>query len=32
MGMRFITYEVDSSIILRHLGGITEWFNGEVIK
>jgi len=32
MGMRFITYEVDSSIIQTHLGGVTDWFREEVSK
>lgn len=32
MGMRFITYEVDSSIIHRHISGITEWFDMEISK
>ena len=30
MGMRFITYEVDSSIIQTHLGGVTDWFREEI--
>jgi len=30
MGMRFITYEVDSSIIHTHFSVIAEWFEGEV--
>jgi len=32
MGMRFITYEVDSSIINTHVRGITDWFEAEVEK
>jgi len=32
MGMRFITYEVDSSIIHRHVCGITDWFEEELKK
>jgi 4-hydroxy-2-oxoheptanedioate aldolase len=30
MGMRFITYEVDSSIIYSHTKDLTDWFNEEV--
>ncbi len=30
MGMRFITYEVDSSIIYTNFRGIAEWFEDEV--
>jgi 4-hydroxy-2-oxoheptanedioate aldolase len=32
MGMRFITYEVDSSMIQTHVGGITDWFHEEANK
>jgi len=32
MGMRFITYEVDSSIIQSHVGNITDWFHEDCIK
>jgi len=32
MGMRFITYEVDSSIIYTHVGGVADWFHEEVKK
>jgi len=32
MGMRFITYEVDSSILFRHVRDIQEWFAMEVTK
>jgi len=32
MGMRFITYEVDSSIIQAQVGGVTDWFHEEVNK
>lgn len=32
IGMRFITYEVDSSIIYTHTRGITDWFQEEVGK
>lgn len=32
MGMYFITYEVDSSIIHTHVRGITDWFDEEVRK
>ena len=32
MGMRFITYEVDSSMIQTHVGGITDWFHEETNK
>lgn len=32
MGMRFITYEVDSSIIYTHVRGIADWFGEEVSK
>lgn len=32
MGIRFITYEVDSSIIYNHVRGITDWFEEEVSK
>ena len=32
IGMRFITYEVDSSIIYTHTRGITDWFQEEVSK
>jgi len=27
MGMKFITYEVDSSIIHKHVDGISSWFS-----
>jgi 4-hydroxy-2-oxoheptanedioate aldolase len=30
MGMRFITYEVDSSMIFRHTRDIRDWFESEV--
>ncbi len=30
MGMKFITYEVDSSIIHSHTRNIVEWFSNEV--
>jgi len=30
MGMRFITYEVDSSILYSHIHSLTEWFSREV--
>lgn len=29
MGMRFITYEVDSSILYTHVNDLTEWFDNE---
>lgn len=29
MGMRFITYDVDSSTVLRSVSAITEWFASE---
>lgn len=32
MGMQFITYEVDSSILHSHVQGITEWFLKETEK
>jgi len=32
MGMRFITYEVDSSIIRNHVGVLTDWFHEEFNK
>ena len=32
IGMRFITYEVDSSIIYTHIRGISDWFQEEVGK
>jgi 4-hydroxy-2-oxoheptanedioate aldolase len=32
MGMRFITYEVDSSLIYSHLNNMSNWFNQEVSK
>jgi 4-hydroxy-2-oxoheptanedioate aldolase len=32
MGMRFITYEVDSSLIFKHMNSITDWFNQDSIK
>jgi 4-hydroxy-2-oxoheptanedioate aldolase len=32
IGMRFITYEVDSSMIQTHVGGITDWFHEETNK
>jgi len=30
MGMRFITYQVDSNILHSHMNDISEWFNKEV--
>jgi len=30
MGMRFITYEVDSSILFNHVSGLRTWFDQEV--
>jgi hypothetical protein len=30
MGMRFITYQVDSSIIYNHVSFITDWFEDQV--
>jgi len=30
MGMGFITYDLDSSILFRHLAELAEWFEGEV--
>ena len=30
MGMGFITYDVDASILFRHLADLAEWFGGEV--
>jgi 4-hydroxy-2-oxoheptanedioate aldolase len=32
MGMQFITYQVDSSIIFNHVSSINEWFDDKVIK
>lgn len=32
MGMLFITYEVDSSIIFRHIHDISQWFAKEIEK
>lgn len=32
MGMRFITYEVDCSIIHSHVSGVTDWFEKEISK
>lgn len=29
MGMRVITYEVDSSILYRHISDVTEWFGHQ---
>jgi len=29
IGMRFITYEVDSSLMYSHFKGITDWFNED---
>jgi len=31
MGMRFITYEVDSSIIYNQLRGVVDWFSDETV-
>ena len=30
MGMGFITYDLDASILFRHLADLAEWFGGEV--
>ena len=30
MGMRFITYEVDSSIVYKAVNDVTEWFGKEL--
>jgi 4-hydroxy-2-oxoheptanedioate aldolase len=30
MGIRFITYDVDSSILYNHINNVTEWFNSEL--
>lgn len=32
MGMRFITYEVDSSMIFNHVRGLMDWFSVETGK
>lgn len=32
MGMRFITYEVDSSILFRHVRDLRDWFSSEITK
>jgi len=32
IGMRFITYEVDSSILFSHVQDITSWFSQEVVR
>lgn len=32
MGMRFITYDVDSSIVFRHTRDIKDWFDSEISK
>ena len=32
MGMRFITYQVDSSIIYNHVSYITDWFEDQVSR
>ena len=32
MGMRFITYQVDSSIIYNHVSFITDWFEDQVSR
>ena len=32
MGMRFITYQVDSSIIYNHVSYITNWFEDQVSR
>tara|TARA_B110000008_G_scaffold255209_1_gene271743 strand:+ start:3926 stop:4711 length:786 start_codon:yes stop_codon:yes gene_type:complete len=32
MGMRFITYEVDNSLIFKHMNSIADWFNQDSIK
>jgi len=32
MGMRFITYEVDSSIIHTHIRSVSDWFTEEVSR
>jgi len=32
IGMRFITYEVDSSIILSHVHELKNWFSNEIKK
>uniref|UniRef100_UPI00404844F8 HpcH/HpaI aldolase family protein n=1 Tax=Rheinheimera sp. TaxID=1869214 RepID=UPI00404844F8 len=32
MGIRFITYEVDSSIIFRHIKDLMDWFELEISK
>jgi 4-hydroxy-2-oxoheptanedioate aldolase len=32
MGMRFITYEVDSSMIFRHTKDMKDWFETEISK
>jgi len=29
MGMRFITYQVDSNILHAHMSGVSEWFENE---
>jgi len=30
IGMRFITYEVDSSILFNHANDIKTWFDREI--
>ncbi|MBI4936660.1 MAG: aldolase [Nitrosomonadales bacterium] len=32
LGMRFITYEVDSSILFRHIRDLRDWFTTETAK
>jgi 2-keto-3-deoxy-L-rhamnonate aldolase RhmA len=32
MGMRFVTYQVDSSIIYNHVSSIADWFDDQVIR
>lgn len=32
MGMRFITYDVDSSILFRHVRDLSDWFATETAK
>ena len=30
MGMRFITYQVDSNVLHAHVSDVSEWFDQEV--
>jgi hypothetical protein len=32
MGMRFITYDVDSSIVYKAVNEVTDWFGKELKK